>query len=345
MTAKETSFLQFRASFRRTRFTCSRAGLSVDDLQYIERRAITKIKADTVPERTFSVTRNVLDPVNMKATTTMYDFDKTLVTNSFGAIILDICDPDCSYERCKCDRAGKLTKALLAMDEKDRNEALMTTFGGQDRLDRLRQHLVDSEARCIKRYMVSTSWYTVPGKDWGDFIFETLKLVGLEKFFPRENILTLADPGEGMAADKGSVIADKLAELGLAVEEAIFMDDSKGNFLSAVQGTLKAEMIYVQPRAGLDSDAFSYVEMRSGSHCPAFDSFEDVQAAAQLSTSEPECNIYLGKWTKRRQETKCAPPKKANKVKCKKLKGSPLCSLVGCKEQRGRCLGQPTSME
>jgi len=48
---------------------------------------------------------------------------------------------------------------------------------------------------------------------------------------PREKILTLADPGEGIAADKGLVVRNLLAKLGVAPGGAIFADDSQGNLL------------------------------------------------------------------------------------------------------------------
>jgi hypothetical protein len=67
-------------------------------------------------------------------------------------------------------------------------------------------------------------------------------------YFPMETILPLADPGAGIAADKGAVVEGKLGELSLGASDAIFAHDSEGNFLSSVQGTLAAETVYVQPR-------------------------------------------------------------------------------------------------
>ena len=103
----------------------------------------------------------------------------------------------------------------------------------------------------------------MPAEAWANFIYETLKIAGLDEYFPLEKILPLDDPGEGVAADKGAVIRAKLSELNLDASDAIFADDSEGNFLSAVQGEVSAETIYVQPRTGISEEALAYIEERS----------------------------------------------------------------------------------
>ena len=192
----------------------------------------------------------------------MYDFDKTMVVNSFGeAILLDYCDPNCSYESCDCTGDDDLANALKNSD--DPEALVLETFGGQERLDRVKNHFETLVDAGVDLYIVSTSWYAVPATAWANFIFATLEYAGLEQYFPIETILTLDDPGEGEAADKGLVIREKLEELGLDASDAIFSDDSEGNFLSAVQGDLSVETLYVQPRTGLSNEALSYIEERA----------------------------------------------------------------------------------
>ena len=45
------------------------------------------------------------------------------------------------------------------------------------------------------------------------------------------DIIALADPGPGLSADKGGAIATRLE--GLGADEALFVDDSSGNIVSA----------------------------------------------------------------------------------------------------------------
>ena len=197
----------------------------------------------------------------------MYDFDKTMVVNSFGeAILLDYCDPNCSYESCDCTGDDDLTNALKNSD--DPEALVLETFGAQERLDRVKNHFETLVDAGVDLYIVSTSWYAVPAKAWANFIFATLEYAGLEQYFPMETILTLDDPGEGEAADKGLVIREKLEELDLDASDAIFSDDSEGNFLSAVQGDLSVETLYVQHRTGLSNEALSYIEERGEPSTP-----------------------------------------------------------------------------
>jgi hypothetical protein len=46
-------------------------------------------------------------------------------------------------------------------------------------------------------------------------------------YFTMETILPLADPGAGIAADKGAVVEGKLGELSLGASDAIFAHDSQ----------------------------------------------------------------------------------------------------------------------
>jgi len=194
-------------------------------------------------------------------TVAMYDFDKTMVTNSFGEVILLECDPSCNYEACTCVGEDQLSNQLTS--KADPLAAVVETFGGQERMDRMKSHFETLEAAGVDLYIVSTSWYAVTAEEWAKFIFTTLETAGMDSFFPLDKILTLADPGEGVAADKGQVIRDKLAEIGVAPNQALFADDSEGNFQKAIgNGDVAAETLYVQPRTGLSDEALDYIESR-----------------------------------------------------------------------------------
>jgi hypothetical protein len=197
-----------------------------------------------------------------KISVACYDFDKTMVIDSFGErVLLDLCDPMCDYTACTCTGDDDLANALK---NSENPEALvLATFGGQERLDLLKAHFKTVTDSGVSLYIVSTSWYGVPAQGWANFIFASLVYAGLDIYFPMEIILPLDDPGSGIAADKGAVIRSKLAELNFEASDAIFADDSEGNFLSSVQGTLAVETLYVQPRTGLSNDALSYIEGRA----------------------------------------------------------------------------------
>mmetsp|Transcript_3391 Transcript_3391/g.6343 ORF Transcript_3391/g.6343 Transcript_3391/m.6343 type:complete len:510 (+) Transcript_3391:4656-6185(+) len=207
-----------------------------------------------------TITRS-LEPQG-KISVVMYDFDRTLVTSSYGEAIILQCDPACSYASCECTGVDQLTNYLTS-NVTDPQASVISAFGGQRRVDQLQNHLQKLADADISFYVVSTSWYLIPAAEWAKFIYAALEIAGLEGYFPLENIISLDDPGEDIPANKGAAIRTKLSELNLLPSDAIFVDDSQGNFLSAVgNGNLAAETIYVQPRTGMSNTSIAYIESR-----------------------------------------------------------------------------------
>merc|ERR1719410_2441514 len=151
-----------------------------------------------------------------------YDFDRTFTITDFGTQIIALCDPFCSYERCNCDGPGELVATLR--NQNNAYQLVIDALGGEARKQMIANHLQKANQKCQKRFIVSTSYYNIPAKEWGDFIFTTFQVGGLGWLVPRDIVLTLDDPGEGIAADKGAVVAETLAGISLTAEYGIFMD-------------------------------------------------------------------------------------------------------------------------
>ena len=191
-----------------------------------------------------------------------YDFDRTLVVSSFGEeVLLKLCDPDCNYESCECTGTMDMTDALASAE--DARALVLRAFGGEGRLARLQKHL-DLLKRChVDVYMISTSWFQVPANAWSNFIWTVFKYANIQDYFgSKDAILTLDDPGEALASDKGASIRTKMDELGLNPNQAIFADDSHGNILSASCSPIAADTLYVQGGRGLQEEDFVYIEGR-----------------------------------------------------------------------------------
>eukprot|EP00483_Globobulimina_turgida_P000850 UN00851 len=164
-----------------------------------------------------------------------YDFDKTLTIKSWGGPIRDICNNTLNGTR-SCDQMGDMVDTLQAFDNPQ--NASIYAFGNTSRINRLKAHfdnVLGEDSSIEKFYILSTSWMPVPASEWAAFIYQTLVYVGLDAYFPLENILTLDDPGPGNSADKGAKAQITLTELGItSVNACLDSDDSSGNIASFV---------------------------------------------------------------------------------------------------------------
>merc|ERR1739848_204229 len=83
----------------------------------------------------------------------------------------------------------------------------------------------------------------------------------LELGFKKDEILTLADPGPGLSADKGSVIKKHMSDRNVKVSSAMFADDSSGNIKTA-KGVCNT--VYLPNKIGLDDTDLQYIEALAG---------------------------------------------------------------------------------
>ena len=110
-------------------------------------------------------------------------------------------------------------------------------------------------------------------------IWAIIQLVGFEKYFPRDNILGLDDPGVGIQADKGSKLKSKLdsLDIDISMAQCIFADDKLGNLnwaycdgtdadgdLCSDYGGNRAicDTLLIQEREGMDGTDMNYIEAR-----------------------------------------------------------------------------------
>eukprot|EP01083_Nonionella_stella_P193535 714695_1 len=223
-----------------------------------------------------------VDLINIKSPTKIafYDFDKTLAIESFGGAILKICQAP--PENNTCDGKDALIDAFYSLPD-----PLLRTkiaFGNDTRINRLKLHLErvlgdDSTVEDGNIYVLTTSWEPVPAEYWADLVYEMLKIINFDIYFPREHILALDDPGPGIQADKGAVAKNKMDEVGITEMSAcIFLDDKQGNLNFAnCDGTDPVgascddyggnrhicDTLLIQERLGLDGTDKNYIEART----------------------------------------------------------------------------------
>ena len=133
------------------------------------------------------------------------------------------------------------------------NKELVESFNGTDRLEKIKEFLgnlrIFSDVKIL-----STSWYPITENQWKEYLFyvsDELKLG-----FAYADILTVADPGPGLSADKGAKIQTDAGKSKNYLKEAIFADDSWGNIKSARN---VCQTLYINERKGLDSQDRDYL--------------------------------------------------------------------------------------
>jgi len=195
-----------------------------------------------------------------------FDFDKTLVVGSTD-VLLDACDPsgDCrTYSpplACTCNTTATTFGDFLINNASARVLAEPDViFNGTDRRDRIAQTFALIRSKGIELKVVSTSWYDQSAANWQYFISKVFDVANLTQYLPMEDILTLADPGLNLAADKGSLMAAYLANKSWGVHDGLFVDDSPSNIVSA---NGKVDWLLVTPRSGLAVNQLQYIEARA----------------------------------------------------------------------------------
>mmetsp|Transcript_51854 Transcript_51854/g.46544 ORF Transcript_51854/g.46544 Transcript_51854/m.46544 type:complete len:281 (+) Transcript_51854:40-882(+) len=214
--------------------------------------------------------------------TVFYDFDRTLLVESFGGKVLDRCYEifNRSEDVDDCAGSGEMIQALETFPD----ARIISAFGNETRLAQLKNHLdtLLSSSNALNGglfYILSTSWEAVPALEWEKMIWEIIQIVELEDYFPRDNILGLDDPGPGIQADKGTKLQTKLASLDIDItmSQCIFADDKLGNLNWAnCEGTdadgnscedyggdrAICDTLLIQEREGMDGTDMGYIEAR-----------------------------------------------------------------------------------
>lgn len=132
---------------------------------------------------------------------------------------------------------------------------LTQSFGGTERVIRVKGFLDRLRSKNGKLQIVSTSWAPVTDEQWQEYLINVTGTFDLG--FDENTILSLEDPGPGKSADKGAVIQLDMTEDGINFDEALFADDSTSNIKSA---TDVCNTLLLPKRRGLDGTDCAYME-------------------------------------------------------------------------------------
>jgi len=200
------------------------------------------------------------------------DFDKTITIDDFSTEVRKMFCKGGKYPKCdcswlphgRCDGDDYVSvhgmAAQLARLPAGGRDALTHSLGGAERLEKVRswlqrmRHLMNGNV-----FIMSTSWYPVTGKQWQAYLFQVSELLDLG--FKKDHILTLADPGPGLGADKGKAIRKHMRMHNAHAASTMFADDSGGNIKSA-KGVCNT--LYINKRQGMDDTDLQYIEALAG---------------------------------------------------------------------------------
>lgn len=199
------------------------------------------------------------------------DFDETISTDKLSMHIRNIFCATTNSSICPCGKGGGIAcddpDAMVKAIETLPNKGLPNitrSIGGEPKAGYMkigRQAAMKSWLGRLRKaingrvFIMSTSWYPVSAIQWKNFILYVSKKV--EFGFDAEHVLSIADPGPGLASDKGSVIKANMKKTGATFEKAIFADDSAGNIKSAKD---VCNTLHVSKRLGIDDTDRDYIE-------------------------------------------------------------------------------------
>ena len=134
-------------------------------------------------------------------------------------------------------------------------EDLTESFGGTERVLRIKGFIDRLRYKGGNVKLVSTSWAPVTEEQWREYLVNVTNTFDLG--FESNTILSLEDPGPGKSADKGEVILQDMREDDINFDEALFADDSTSNINSA---TDVCNTLLLPKRLGLDGTDCAYME-------------------------------------------------------------------------------------
>lgn len=222
-----------------------RTGMSLNVMRVLEDRAVAS-----------QFTYSVDDSFPLRVA--FFDFDKTLVKTSVGEEVTNLCDSQClnySAVSCNCNLASFLDIIPFSY--------VSEGLGGAARIRTLENAFIQLQQRGVSLQVLSTSWGLISSDNWRDFIARYFQIASpiLGGFLTSNNIISLADPGEGISADKGAAAYTFLQRRGLNPHNGILVDDSPSNILRA-QG--KVDWLQVSPSEGVAADALNFLVSRAG---------------------------------------------------------------------------------
>lgn len=261
-----------------------KAGVAADALSWVEQRASQTFTGGWFNQTSSFNVSTPLEKQTVNLKLAAFDFDKTLAVGSFGDHYLEICGAECvTYTPkgpCPCTSSVQAYGDYFAshFTTPGNNQALNGSdyrgINGVARRDRLLQTFALLESRGVTIRVLSTAWYAVDADMWKYFLVKVFVAAGLDRYLNDSNILTLADPGDSIPADKGSKLKATAESLGfMNIHQSILLDDSATN-IASVSG--KADWLQVIPKTGLALDALEWLDKRANQDFP-------VKASSGLS--------------------------------------------------------------
>ena len=132
---------------------------------------------------------------------------------------------------------------------------LTESFGGKERITRIKGFIDRLRSRNAVVKIVSTSWAPVTEEQWKEYLINVTDTFHLG--FEDNSTISLEDPGPGLSANKGKVIQEDMIEDDVEFDGALFADDSTSNIKSAKS---VCNTLLLPKRVGLDGTDCAYVE-------------------------------------------------------------------------------------
>ena len=132
---------------------------------------------------------------------------------------------------------------------------LTESFGGRERVIRIKGFIDRLRYKGGNVKIVSTSWAPVTEEQWQEYLINVTNTFDFG--FEENTTLSLEDPGPGKSADKGEVIKIDMEYDDLRFDEALFADDSTSNIKSAKD---VCNTLLLPKRLGLDGTDCAYME-------------------------------------------------------------------------------------
>jgi len=192
------------------------------------------------------------------------DFDNTLTIDGFSEVVRNAFCKTEKYPDCDCgelcnDTMG-LVKTLYYGTNLDGTPFdpvanLTESFGGRERVIRIKGFIDRLRYKGGNVKIVSTSWAPVTEEQWQEYLINVTNTFDFG--FEENTTLSLEDPGPGKSADKGEVIKIDMEYDDLRFDEALFADDSTSNIKSAKD---VCNTLLLPKRLGLDGTDCAYME-------------------------------------------------------------------------------------
>merc|ERR1711894_48997 len=192
------------------------------------------------------------------------DFDNTLTVDGFSEVVRNAFCKTEKYPDCFCGEMCNDTMGLVntLYEGTDLNGLpfdpvanLTHSFGGSERVTRIKGFLNRLRSKNGNIKIVSTSWAPVSEEQWKEYLINVTGTFNLG--FDEDSTLSLEDPGPGKSADKGAVIQLDMTEEDIEFSEALFADDSTSNIKSA---KAVCNTLLLPKRRGLDGTDCAYME-------------------------------------------------------------------------------------